>query len=208
MISFEWLEFETLSRESTDLEGRLSQAKSTKNHGLARILEQELQDVNDRRARTLDAITKKMASSAASAPAPISAPRPARAKRHSPALVEAEPEEAATLPKIEPDDEPADSDRPSPAAARFAAPMEGDPIVWDQLTPDHIEAAKRELARRRAEILARHAEELKALEADHEEIAALDKAIATFARKFNAAPEAAGEVVQLDEERQRVAVPA
>jgi len=45
-----------------------------------------------------------------------------------------------------------------------------------------IERVKRGLATRRAEILARHAEELKALEADESELDAFEKAIATFAR--------------------------
>jgi DNA repair ATPase RecN len=71
----------------------------------------------------------------------------------------------------------------------------------DQLTPDHLDQAKRELARRRAEILARHAEELKALEADQGEIDTLDEAIAAFTRKFSLRPEAAAEIVQLNQER-------
>ena len=39
MISFEWLEFETLSREIADLEEQFSAAKATKNLGHMRGLE-------------------------------------------------------------------------------------------------------------------------------------------------------------------------
>ena len=49
-------------------------------------------------------------------------------------------------------------------------------------------------------MLARHAEELKALEAEQDEIEALEQAIAAFARKSARQPEG-GDIVQLDEER-------
>ena len=73
--------------------------------------------------------------------------------------------------------------------------------MWDQLTPNDIERAKSELGERRAEMLARHAEELQGLDADQSQLETLELAIASFLRKFNAAsPEAA--VVKLDEERE------
>jgi len=80
------------------------------------------------------------------------------------------------------------------------APARTTPGAWHQLTPSDIAQARRELDRRRAEILARHAEELKALAAERDEIDVLDRAIEAFARKFTARPQA-GEVVRLDEER-------
>jgi hypothetical protein len=42
--------------------------------------------------------------------------------------------------------------------------------VWNQLTRTDIERVKRELDQRRSEMLARHSEELKALEGDQAEI--------------------------------------
>jgi len=57
--------------------------------------------------------------------------------------------------------------------------------MWDKLTAADLERVKRGLATRRSEILARHAEELKALEAEQSEIDIIEKAIATFAQKFN-----------------------
>lgn len=70
-------------------------------------------------------------------------------------------------------------------------------MPWDQLTPSDIERAKHELGVRRAEMLARHAEELKALEGDQAQIETLEQAIAAFAQKF-----AQPGVVKLDDERE------
>jgi hypothetical protein len=77
--------------------------------------------------------------------------------------------------------------------------------VWDQLTPGDIENAKNELGARRAELLARHAEELRALDGDQTQLDTLAEAIELFARKFKLpsqteAPNAA--VVTLEEERE------
>jgi hypothetical protein len=57
--------------------------------------------------------------------------------------------------------------------------------VWNQLSRADIERVKRELDQRRSEMLARHAEELKALEGDQAEIDILEQAIDSLARKFN-----------------------
>jgi hypothetical protein len=80
----------------------------------------------------------------------------------------------------------------------FLISAEGASTVWNQLTPDHLESAKRELARRRDEMLSRHAEELTALETEHDELEALDLAIGAFTRKFSslAAP---SQVVPIEE---------
>ena len=76
--------------------------------------------------------------------------------------------------------------------------------MWDQLTPGDIQNAKQELTGRREEMLARHAEELKAIDADQAQLDTLAEAIELFARKFKLpaqsdAPNAA--VVTLEEER-------
>ena len=50
-------------------------------------------------------------------------------------------------------------------------------IGWDRLTFDDIDRVKRALATRRAEALARHAEELRQLDAEQAEIEAIELAI-------------------------------
>ena len=71
--------------------------------------------------------------------------------------------------------------------------------MWNKLTAADLEHVKRGLATRRSEMLARHAEELKALEADQGEIDVIEKAIAAFTQKFNLNKTA--EVLVLDTER-------
>lgn len=77
--------------------------------------------------------------------------------------------------------------------------VQGGTIVWDQLTPGDLERAKEELVARRTEMLARHAEELKALEADGSQLEMLEQAIAAFLQKFNAAD---ADVVTLGDQRE------
>ena len=55
---------------------------------------------------------------------------------------------------------------------------------WDRLTLDDIERVKRALATRRADALARHAEELKKLDAEQAEIEAIELAINSFAKRY------------------------
>jgi hypothetical protein len=57
--------------------------------------------------------------------------------------------------------------------------------VWDQLKPSDIERVKAELGTRRAEMLARHAEELKELDAEQGQLETLEQAIDMFLRKAN-----------------------
>jgi hypothetical protein len=71
--------------------------------------------------------------------------------------------------------------------------------MWDKLTAADLERVKRGLAARRSEMLARHAEELKALEAEQREIDAIEQAIAAFTEKFKLTSTA--EVIPLEAER-------
>ena len=73
-------------------------------------------------------------------------------------------------------------------------------MSWDQLKPSDITRAKEDLVTRRAEMVARHAEELRGLEADQAELDGLEQAITAFLQKFNS-PAGAG-VVKLDAERE------
>ena len=72
--------------------------------------------------------------------------------------------------------------------------------MWDQLKPSDIERAKQDLVTRRAEMLARHAEELRGLDADQTQLDALEQAITAFLQKFSA--QAGAGVVKLDAERE------
>jgi len=89
----------------------------------------------------------------------------------------------------------------SPAVAVKADGVGGGSNMWDQLTPNDIERAKSELGERRAEMLARHAEELKGLDADQSQLDTLEHAIASFLQKFNSSSSQSA-VVKLDEERE------
>lgn len=57
--------------------------------------------------------------------------------------------------------------------------------MWNQLTRADLQRIKRDLDARRAKMLARHAEELNALEKDKTEIDILEQAINTIVGKFN-----------------------
>jgi hypothetical protein len=73
----------------------------------------------------------------------------------------------------------------SRVAVPYANTTEGVTAVWDQLTPTDIERATLEIDTRRAEMLAKHQEEIKALNAEQSEVDMLAQAIEEFARKFN-----------------------
>jgi len=72
-----------------------------------------------------------------------------------------------------------------PQSIGTAEPSKGVNTMWNQLSRADLERTKRDLDARRSEMLARHAEELKALEADKAEIDILEQAIDAIARKFN-----------------------
>jgi hypothetical protein len=111
-------------------------------------------------------------------------------------------ESADTPPDAVAEDRAVASDAASPASAPKAPEADrrtGGSAVWDQLKPGDIERARRDLETRRAEMLARHEEELKGLEADRAELDTLEQAIAVFLQRFNAPPAKDG-VVQLEDQ--------
>jgi hypothetical protein len=55
--------------------------------------------------------------------------------------------------------------------------------MWEQLTPADIERVKHRMVALRGEILKRHAEELKALDAEQTEIATFERLVAAFASR-------------------------
>ena len=177
MSSYEWMELQTLTSDIAASRARLVAARSAKDNRLARVLEQEIGEAERRRDLLLANITDQVAGQgeAASPAAPGAAEAPVM------------PEPAVVAPA---GDTP---EQPEPAAAEFmvsqpagplAATTAGGSAVWDQLTPGDIENAKTELASRRVEMLARHAEELKAIETDQSQLDTLAEAIELFARKF------------------------
>jgi|GEM_PF-2285630 len=194
MSKLDWMELETLSNEIAHAQSRLDAARATKNLGLVQLLEREIADASKRRAQVLADITTGLGVAG-----------PARPKPQLVTVVPVrQPEQA---PPVE-QQRPAEPVEPMPASATGIGSFEpasstnkteGEVTVWDKLTPADLERVKRGLSTRRSEMLARHAEELKALDAEHGEIDAIEKAIATFAQKFKLTKSA--EMVPLDAER-------
>ena len=186
MSKFEWMELETLSNEIAHAQSRLDAARAAKNHGLIRLLEQEIAETTERRARVLADITKGVAASGSAKRTLAAVPQ----KKIKAPAVQGERESAERV------EAPATTGVPSPAPAQSPDAIKGVAAVWDQLRRADIERVKRELGLRRAEVLSRHAEELKALDAQQTEIDAFERAIEAFAKKFNGG----AEVVPFDPE--------
>jgi hypothetical protein len=186
MSSFEWMELQTLTSDITAARSRLAAARSKKDSRLIRVLEEEITTAEDRRARLLANITDQLSGDAEQTAVAAASPAgetaivaPGGATTPPPA-----PEIAVTAAPAEP-----------PAHSVTAA------FAWDRLSRGDIERAMETLRARRAEMLARHAAELKSLQVDRIQVEALDAAIDAFTRKF-AASGGRGAVVQLDEERE------
>jgi hypothetical protein len=198
MALSDWTELENLSGEIADSQSRLTAARSTQNHGLVKLLERQISEAEKWRDRLLSQITARLTTS----PGPAAARRdPVPAQREPQKLVDAEvlivePAVEVEAPSIEasvaPTIEITPTEIASPEPAPIAETLEGVAIVWDQLTRADVERVKRELGLRRAELLSRHADELRALDAQQTEIDTLEQTIDAFARKFNIA---GGEVV-------------
>jgi len=189
MNSFEWMELETLNSEIAHAQTRLAAARSAQNHVLTQLLQREIDEAAERRDQVLASITQGLGPSRQGVP--HSGEDPAKAESRE------KPQSA----------KPAEQPASATGSARPAAPQsieesintEGVAAMWDRLSVADIEQVKRGLTQRRAELLARHAEELKALEAEQSEIDNIERSIAAFARKFNLA--AGAQIVPLDAER-------
>jgi hypothetical protein len=184
MGSSDWFELETLNGKITDSQTRLAVARETRNHGLVKLLQREIAEAENLRSRLLGHITTQLGSADPVRDAAQAAPWEVHAHKAE----EVQPEEAEGEQKTtEPVALVADTDAVSPEPAPCADAIEREAVVWSQLSRADIERLKRELGSRRAEILSRHAQELKDLEADQAEIDAFEQAIAAFARKFKLA---------------------
>jgi hypothetical protein len=186
MSRFEWMELDNVSREIAHAQSRLDAARATKNHGLTRLLEGKIAEKAELRVRILGDITKGLA-----------AAKPNLSSASAPKLV---PEQAQETPQ---NSKPAETiianAPPSPKLMPNPDPTEGVAAVWDELKRADIEGFKRVLESRRSEMLARHAEELKALDAEQNEIDIVACAIEVFVQKFKIG--GGGQVVQFDAER-------
>jgi hypothetical protein len=174
MSKFEWMKLETLSNEIAHSQSRLDAARATKNHGLVKLLQREIAETAERRARVLAGITKELgvAGSARSHPSPVPVQK-IEAEAAQEEQQRGEQVEALTATVLA-----------SPEPTSNPDTIEGVSTVWDKLTRADIERAKQGLVTRRSELLARHAEELKALDAEQSEIDVIERAIGAFASKF------------------------
>ena len=188
MSKFEWMELETLSTEITHAQSRLDAARATKNLGLVQLLEHEIGETVKKRAEVIAQITKGLGRFAGPKPKLVAAP--VHQPEHAP-VERQEPAEEAQFQTV--------NGSGSSETALSPDTKKGVNAMWDKLTAADLERVKRGLAARRSEMLARHAEELKGLEADQSEIDVIEKAIAAFAQKFKLTSTA--EVIPLDGER-------
>ncbi len=206
MGSFEWMELQTLTSDINASRSRLTAARANKDNRLVRVLEAEITEAEARRDRLLASITTNLAASgeAAQNPPPPEATDAAAAMSagEEPTAAETAGESAAAEPAEEPAAEqaadepvqpPAEEVREAPVAAAQRDSVEGDKVVWDQLTPADIQRALSAIGDRRTEMLARHAEELKSLEVEQAELEGLEKAIDAFVRRMSKPDAAAAE---------------
>ena len=220
MSSFEWMELQTLTSDINAARTRLATARASKDNRLARMLEQEITAAEKRRDHLLVHITTELAGvpdadaqpaagqdtdlgpvSAAAEDGPVEettveeGPGEERTVEASPVEGDGERQSAEIV------EAPAGRAASGFASAPRAASVEGELIVWNQLTPGDLLRAKDELAARRTDLLARHAEELKALDADQNQLDGLEQAIGAFLQRFTQ-PTSEGAVVMLGEQRE------
>ena len=196
MSKFEWMELETLSNEIAHTQSRLDAARATKNLGLVHLLEREIADAAKRRAQVLSDITNGLGVRRAARSKPqlvtVAAHQPeqpvAQQLPSAPVVPQQSAERVKPLSLNEPPTNPDETN--------------GVTAMWDKLTATDLDRVKRGLTTRRSEMLARHAEELRALEAEQTEIDVIEKAIAAFTQKFKLTGSA--EVVPLEGERIQV----
>src|SRR5438128_4786447 len=189
MGSSDWFELETLNGEIAHSQTRLSAARKTQNHGLVKLLQREIAEAEKWRSRLLGHITTRLGSpdpaqqAAHAEPWNVQADNAEEVQAENAEEVQADKAEEVQAENAEAEQHGSESVAAAPEtgaalpdpAARIAT-IEGDIALWDQLSRTDLERLKRELGGRRAEILARHAEELRDLEADQVEIDAFELA--------------------------------
>jgi hypothetical protein len=163
------MRLEVLGRKQADSQSRLDAARSIQNHGLVTLFERDIAENDKASPQVLADITKELDVARSAKPHPSHPPvqsfQPETTNGEQQGAEHGEPITAADL--------------VSPEPSSCVGTREGVAVVWDQVTVADIERAKRGLATRRSEILARHSDELKALEAEQ-----VEQAIGAFASKF------------------------
>jgi len=190
MSSFEWMELQGLTNDIELSRSRLVEARSRGDRGRTRALGEEIEKAEKSRSQLLAHISTNLVM----IPEPASKGKGAVGSRQASVRVtKASPDEVEEKPaagEVVSAPEPAQPSKASeaagfrPASAKPDNP-EGGITVWDQLKPSDIERVKNELGTQRAEMLARHAEELKKLEAERNQLETLEQAIEMFLRKAN-----------------------
>jgi hypothetical protein len=154
---------------------------------MVRLLEQEIAAAMERRSRVLADITKGLSNAPRAGQRRVDVQvrelQPEQPEEKQQPAIEIETDVSCNFPSTHP---------------RVTADTTGDLGMWDKLTAADIEHVRRGVATRRAEMLARHAEELKAFEIEQAEIDAVEKAIAVFTQKFKVTSSA--DVVRFDGE--------
>jgi len=181
MGSFDWIELDTLTREIEQSRSRLDAARATNNHGLVTLLQREIAEKSGRRSRVLLDITKALGISAKTKlhSGPVRAIQTQAtdaehtSNEHQGEGHRAEHGEPGTTEGIRP-----------PEALQQTVVKEGVADMWNQVKAADIEFARGAVAKRLSEMLARHAEELRALDTEQREIDAVEQAINAFAQKF------------------------
>ena len=190
MSKLGWVELETLSTEIAHLQSRIDAARASRNYGTVRLLEREMAEVAERRCRVLADITNEFSEAPTDAQQPTNPP----AQR-----VEGEGKKVDEAREARPDIQAKSLTVVPTANVPLTMDQRGGLDMWDKLTAADLDRVKQGLTTRRSEMLARHAEELKSLEAEQSEIDAIEKAIAVFTQKFR--PASIAEVTPLEGER-------
>ena len=200
-------EAETPSPASADEEPSAVEAAAPEPEAAEEAVEavavETAEETTEAASETAETVAEEPSPETPESEAPEPEPEPAPRRRAKEAAAAEEPAETADQPEAAaPSPEPQLEDAAAAAlrASASATSAKGGTMAWDQLTPNDIERAKRDIGVRRAEMLSRHAEELKSLEAEQSQIDLLEQAIGAFMQKFTGAAE--GAVVKLDQERE------
>ena len=182
MVSAAWMELEKLSQDIIACQAQLDAAKAVGSFDLIAVVEREIAEKEEHRGHLLGRIANSVVAANVSGSGEQD-------------LLENEGgvETVAAL-------ENGKTGGNQPGTQPLLEKQRTD-VVWNQLTPADVERARKELDIQRTEMLARHAEELRSIEADGAEVDALEQAIDVFMHKFGG-PAAAADVVQLDPARQ------
>src|SRR5262249_49243180 len=183
-----WVELETLSTEAAHLQSRIESARASRNYGKVRLLEREMTELAERRNRVLAEITNGLNE------APQGGQQPTNSQMQG-----VQAEQVGEIREAAQQIQAVAAINLVPRRSPLTTDEAGDLTMWDKLTSADIERVKRGVATRRAEMLSRHAQELKALETEQSEIDAIEKAVALFTQKFKL--DKSAEVLVLDEER-------